>query len=126
MKKTRILRQLIVTVGFLPGLWFYLGVHPDASITYPLIDAVAKTFSHASMASQVSNLALVLYSIYGFLAVLASWVGVLFIGGGLGMLAVMVAFAAGLLITTPFGIWLFIGIWIIAWFLPVDGKRSEA
>jgi hypothetical protein len=125
MKTTRILRQLIITVGFLPGLWFYLGVHPDAVITYPVIDAIARTFSQASMASEVSNLALVLYSIYGFLGVLATWVGVLFVGPGWGMLAVAAAFAGGLFITSPFGIWLFIGVWIIAWFLPVDKDRSS-
>jgi len=32
MAKTRIVRELIITVGFLPGLWLYIGVNPEAQV----------------------------------------------------------------------------------------------
>jgi len=124
MSKKRALRQLIITVGFLPGLWLAIGVDPEAQITYIIIDVIAKYISSLAITTfkvnEISSFGDFVYAGIGAVSAVGSWVSVIQLSGLWGFLAVAAAFAGGLLINTDFGIWLFISAWIIGLFLPLD------
>lgn len=117
---TRVIRQLIISVGFLPGLWLYLGVDPEAEVDYAVINVIAEFISSIASVSQseISLAARISYEITGYITAIFSWIFVYLVSGGWGVLATIIAFTGGLFVNS-FGIWLFAGAFVIAPFLPV-------
>jgi len=117
---TRAFRQLIITAGFLPGLWIYIGVDPRAQVDIVVIDIIVKYISALALSSNVelSWWAHFFYDIQGYLAAGCTWVFVYMVGGGWGFLATLLAFFSGIFVTS-FGIWLFIIVWLISPWLPL-------
>lgn len=115
-----------MSVGILPGLWLYLGVDPEAKITYVVLDQICQFISSivGTGAQSLSDLAFLIYTIIGVVTAIFTWVGIYQIGGGWSVAAVLAAFAGGCLIGTPFGIWLILGALAVAPFLPVDREHS--
>jgi hypothetical protein len=120
---TRALRLLIVTVGFLPGLWLYIGVDPEAQISYVIIGEIAKSISSMGPYPDMSAFGQFVYTVIGIGSAILSWIFVYEVGGFWGVLAVLAAFIGGLCVTS-FGIWLFIAALLVAPFLPVDPEHS--
>lgn len=124
--KTRFWREIIITVGILPGLWLCLGVDPEAQIANTFFSILNTWISAvAPYATQSINfLGPLLYSIVGVGSSLLSWIGVYQAGGGWGILVVLGAFIGGCFINEPFGIWLILASLALAPFLPVDREHS--
>jgi len=126
---TRIIRQLIITAGFLPGLWFYIGVDPEAVVAYAVIDVIAEYMSQLAIGSKVgvSTFGSLVYNFAGFIGTIFTVIFVYFTGGGWAILLLALAFAGGCTINVTIsisnitihalGIWLFITAWIIAPFI---------
>jgi len=125
MAKTRIVREFIITVGFLPGLWLYIGVNPEAQVSYAVIDVIAQFISQIVLASEstISGWGRLFHDLAGIVSAIFSWIFTYLIGGAWGILAVLTAFAGGLFIES-IGIWLLIAALVIAPFLPVDEEHT--
>lgn len=129
---TRIIRQLVITAGFLPGLWFYIGVDLEAVVAYAVIDVIAEYMSQLAIGSKVgvSTCGSLVYELAGFIGTIFTVIFAYLTGSGWAILLLAVAFAGGytinatisiLNITIPaVGIWLFVIAWIIAPFIPVN------
>jgi hypothetical protein len=88
------LRELIIGLGFVEGLWMAAGIDPQAAIFGWISTLLEKL--HAS-----SNYFLIL-KVLPIVLLAGSLLLILRLGGWLGLVAVGLAFAAGLLIiTTP-------------------------
>ena len=124
MVKTRIIREIIITVGFLPGLWLYIGVNPEAQVNYALIDIIANFISQMVLASEstISGWGRLFHDLTGIVAAIFSWIFAYSIGGAWVILSVLAAFAGGLFIES-IGIWLLIAALVITPFLPVDEEH---
>ena len=126
-KKTRFWRTVIVTVGILPGIWFFVGFDPEAQINMVVFNQIVKVFSSfigTTMIQDVSVIGASLFFITGLIGTGVTWAGVYELGGGWGILAVAAAWLGGVLIAKSIGIWLIIGALLSAPFLPVDKDYS--
>ena len=125
-KKTRFWRTVIVTVGILPWLWLYLGIDPEAQIAYVVLDQIGKFISanFGVGGQEISSVGFLLYTLAGFGSAMLTWFGVYQVGGAWGVLAVLAAFMGAMFINEPFGIWLIIGALVAAPLLPVDREHS--
>lgn len=117
-----IIKQILVVFGLFNGMWFFLGSNPAGPVNYPVLDIVATQISN--FAVQQTNpttpgtIGILFYDVIGGIAVFGSWLWAYLVGGLKGLLVVAMAFAGGLLLGS-FGIWLFVGAFLIAPFLPV-------
>lgn len=121
----RILRQFIITAGFFPGLWFYIGYDPEAQIAYAFIDVIAKYISETFVVSQagISFWGKTFYTLTGIISTIFTLVFAYLTGGWWGILLLVMAFIGGLTVsydisifgyTIPcIGFWLFVIAWLI-------------
>ena len=127
---TRIKRQLIITAGFLPGLWFYIGMNPKTEIDYVIIDVIAAFMVKLAVGLNIDIYwfgKLAYYSI-GIIATAFTAIVEYLTGGGWAILLLLMAFVGGFAINyEPFvgiyiihalGFWIFLIAWIIAPFIP--------
>jgi len=117
---TRAFREILITVGFLPGLWIFVGVDPKVQVDIAVIDVIVEFISKVALSSNIelSWWAHFFYDIQGYIVAGFTWIFVYMVGGGWGFLATLASFIAGFFVTS-FGIWLFMGILLISPWLPL-------
>lgn len=115
---TRFAREFIIGFGFLTGFWIYVGVDPEAMVANAILQAMAEFMGKA-----VDVLGFV-YMLIGIGSTVLSIWATYKAGGGLGIIATAIAFIAGLLIGTTFGISLLLFALCLGPFLPVT-KEDE-
>jgi hypothetical protein len=92
MTKKRVIRQLIITIGFLPGLWLAIGIDPETQITYVVIDVVAKFISSVAVntfnVQGISTIGDFVYAVIGAISAVCSWISVFELTGSWGISSV--------------------------------------
>lgn len=91
-KPHRFVWQFVIGMGFLSGLWTAVGLDPESI----LISAVGTAVNAVYPSSLVRYLFLILPTILLIVSVIGAYMK----GKGLGLLSVLVAYGAGLLILT--------------------------
>lgn len=117
---TRAFREILITVGFLPGLWIFVGIDPKAQVDIVVIDVIVEFISTVALTSNIelSWWARFFYDIQGYIVAGVTWVFVYMVSGGWGFLATLLSLFAGIFVTS-FGMWLFLGILLVSPWLPV-------
>ena len=131
--RTRIIRQLIFTVGFIPGLWYYFGVDPEAEVAYAFFDVFAAVIKETASSCNVnvSFWGSMSYSIANFIEGIVAMVFAYIVGGGWAILLIFVSFIGGATIAISVNIMGFqigaVGIWLIslAWFVALFIPPNE-
>jgi len=93
-------QEFVIGLGFLSGLWLYVGFDPEAQI----VGAFAGIAETLAPNSRASSLILTLPSIVTIVSVVAAY----FAGGILGLIAVGLAFLGGIFLSSQLGIWMLI------------------
>jgi hypothetical protein len=101
-------QEFVIGLGFLSGLWIYVGVDPTAEIL--------KSFS--ALVPEMSGF----FWLIVFMGTIGSIAGAYYMGRWLGLLAVLLAFLGGIFIASSLGIWLLIGGVILG---PIAVKQSK-
>jgi len=90
------IQEFVLGFGFLSGLWIYVGVNPETEIFKALLSVITALNPDHGLGF--------LFWLIPILVLLLSLVGTFFIGGWVGLIAVGVAFLAGILIGNTLGI----------------------
>ncbi len=93
-------QEFVIGLGFLSGLWLYVGFDPEAQIVGAFA-GIAETLAPNSGASSL------ILALPAFVTI-ASLVAAYFAGGILGLIAVGLAFLGGVFLSSQFGIWMLI------------------
>lgn len=110
MSKNRvILQEIILTFGFLNGLWIYAGVNPETEILKAFTELVPEMSSF-------------LFWFISILLTVIPIVAVYRISKGIGLIALLLAFLGGIFIAS-WGIWLLIVAYLIGLYAPVSKRR---
>ena len=110
MSKNRtILQEIIVTFGFLNGLWIYAGVNPETEILKAFTDLVPE------MSTLLFWGGIIILTVFPL-------VTTYLIGKWWGILAVFLAFLGGIFIES-WGIWSLIVGYLIGLYAPVSRRR---
>lgn len=88
--KNKILNELIISAGFLEGLWIAAGTNPTTEI----VNGFVNVFSELS----VGTTSLILFKFIPTIGLFVTLFGIYLLGGRLGLLGVVFAFIGGLLI----------------------------
>jgi len=113
---TRFIREFIIGFGFLTGFWIYVGVDPESV----LVNAILQTM--AEFMAPIADALGFIYILIGFGGTVASIWATYKAGGESGIIATMIAFAAGLFIETSVGIPLLLFALFLGLLLPVIKK----
>ncbi|APH38227.1 hypothetical protein [Methanohalophilus halophilus] len=90
MKKDELfIREFIVGLGFVSGLWIAVGINPESLIIEQLVK-IGNTLTP----KHNFGFLLILPSITTLISIISAW----FYGGVLGMIAILLAFISGILI----------------------------
>jgi len=133
---TRIIRQLIITAGFIPGLWFYIGVNPETEINYAIIDVIAAFMSEQAIGLNIDIFwfGRIVYDFTGIISTIFTLIFAYFTGGGWAILLLFMAFVGGFAINyelsigiyaiSALGFWIFVIAWMVAPFIPVNEEYA--
>jgi len=131
---TRIKRQLIITAGFLPGLWFYVGMNPETEIGYVIIDVIAAFMAKLAFGLHIDEYWFGKFAYYsiGNIATAYTVIFEYLTGGGWAILLLLMAFVGGFAINYELfmgiytihalGFWIFLIAWVITPFIPINYK----
>ena len=113
---TRFAREFIIGFGFFTGFWIYVGVDPESLVANAILQTMAEFMA------PIADVLGVFYILIGFGGTALSIWATYKAGGGWGIIATAIAFFAGLLIGTRFGISLLLFALFLGPFLPVIKK----
>ena len=129
--RTRIIRQLIITAGFLPGLWFYIGMNPETEIDYVIIDVIAAFMAKLAVGLiDIYRFGKLAYYSLGSIATAFTVIVEYLTGGVWAILLLLMAFVGGFTINYELfvgvyeihalGFWILLIAWITAPFIPTN------
>jgi hypothetical protein len=86
-------QEFVIGFGFLSGLFVNVGVDPEGLIYETLLNALAKINPDIAWFG-------ILFTILGVIVLIVTILGAYAMGGGIGLVAVFLAFLGGIFITT--------------------------
>jgi hypothetical protein len=104
--------EFVIGFGFLSGLFFHIGLDPEAEISKVLLELIS--IVNPSLGVTFS----LLFFLAGIITIILSIIGAHSVGGNLGLVAVGLAFFGGIFIESSIGICLLIAGVLLGWFAP--------
>lgn len=108
-------REFVIGLGFVSGLFWRVGVDPEAVVFSALLDIYRQLAPDTRWSWY--------FWIAPFVITTTSWVGAYILGGGLGLLAVILALAGGFLYDSILG-WILVIIAVVVGAFAVRSQSS--
>jgi len=109
LKKTEyFIKEFVIGLGFLSGLWIKIGINPEEEAIKQLANAIKTIYPNAFDPIQFLSLS----TLFTILSIIVAYS----LGGWLGLLAIGLAFIGGAIFGSPFSIILLIVAVILGFF----------